>query len=193
MREMECNYRETEVQGLIAQAVAPLVARIAAQDQQIAALGAEKAQLRDVIARLSKNSSNSSKPPSSDIIKPPPPPGEKRSIGGQLALSSRLLRRLRRPGHAPCARLALPPEQVDQVREYRLARCPDCGGKVRHTGRWGRGLQQIELADKPLLVTEPGGEIMWCPRYRKMHPTALPAAVEKAGLLERFAKSHQFR
>ena len=82
---MERSYRETEVQRLIAQAVAPLVARIAAQDQQIAALKAENTQLREEAARFKKNSSNSSKPPSSDIVKPPPPPappGEKRSIGG---------------------------------------------------------------------------------------------------------------
>ncbi len=59
---MERSYRETEVQRLIAQAVAPLVARIAAQDQQIAALKAENTQLREEAARLKKNSSNSSKP-----------------------------------------------------------------------------------------------------------------------------------
>ena len=45
------------IAAAVAAAVAPLLARIAELEQQI--------------ARLKKNSSNSSKPPSSDIVKPP--------------------------------------------------------------------------------------------------------------------------
>ena len=69
-------FTEDEVRKLIAaavaEAVAPLLGRIA--------------QLEAEVARLKKNSGNSSKPPSSDIVKPPKPEASKhrgkRSIGG---------------------------------------------------------------------------------------------------------------
>jgi transposase len=155
---MERSYSETEVKQLIAEAIAPLLARIA--------------ELEAEVARLKKNSSNSSKPPSSDIVKPPRPPARQGSgqIGGQ-------------PGHPKHEREDLPPEQVDQFRAYHLKRCPDCGHKVRRTKKIGRVLQQLELVACPVLVTEHQAERVWCPRCRKFHDTPLPEALEKAGLL----------
>ncbi len=129
------------------------------------------------MARLSKNSSNSSKPPSSDIVKPPklPPPagGDGGKICGQ-------------PGYVRHVRPLLPPEQIDAVREYRLAQCPDCGGRVQAcppARRQVRVLQQIELVERPVIVTEHRGEAVWCPHCRKVQATPLPAALTQAGLL----------
>jgi hypothetical protein len=56
---MTQRFTEDEVRKVIAEAVAPLLARIAQ-------LEAEGAQLKE-------NSGNSSQPPSSDIVKPPKP------------------------------------------------------------------------------------------------------------------------
>ncbi len=91
----------------------------------VAELRAQVARLSEQIAKLSENSSNSSKPPSSDIVKPSRPASgkktnskkTKRKIGGQ-------------PGHAQHERPPFSPEEIDDVREYRLNCCPDCGGVV---------------------------------------------------------------
>lgn len=162
---MERSYPESEVKNLIAEAMAPLQRRIAELEQRVVELEAEN-------ARLKKNSANSSKPPSSDIIKPPRPPTPRGAgkIGGQ-------------PGHPRHQRKDLPPEQVDAFRSYHLERCPDCGGQVRRTGRIARKLQQLELVEHPVQVTEHQALMVWCPRCRKHHVTALPEALEKAGLL----------
>ena len=96
-------------------------ATIAALQQQVAELSKQVADLLAQVARLSKNSSNSSKPPSSDIVKPPlppVPPGEKHSVGGQK-------------GHPRHEREPFTPDQINRVVNYRLNRCPNCGGRVR--------------------------------------------------------------
>jgi len=155
---MERNYQESEVKRLIAEAMAPLQKRIA--------------ELESEVARLKKNSSNSSKPPSSDIVKPPRPSASKGSgkIGGQ-------------PGHPRHEREDLPPEQVDHIQSYHLEHCPDCGGQVRRTGKIVQTLQQMELVELPVEVTEHQAERVWCPRCKKYHDTPLPEPLEKAGLL----------
>ena len=155
---MERNYQESEVKRLIAEAIAPLQKRIA--------------ELESENARLKKNSSNSSKPPSSDIVKPPRPPTPKGGgkIGGQ-------------PGHPRHEREDLPPEQVDQFQSYHLEHCPDCGHKVRRTGKIVQRLQQMELVELPVEVTEHQAERVWCPRCKKYHDTPLPEPLVKAGLL----------
>src|SRR4051812_33795133 len=93
---------------------------------RVDALEAELADLKEVVAELSrqlaaarKNSSTSSKPPSSDIVKPPkPPPPEgqdRRHAGGQ-------------PGHPKHERVAFPPEAVNGGSfDHRLDACPSCG------------------------------------------------------------------
>ena len=95
---MSRRFNDREVKQLIAEAIAPLLARIAKLETENAALKAE-------IARLKKNSSNSSKPPSSDIVKPPPPlpdGASKRKIGGQ-------------PGHVKHERQPFTPDQIDRI------------------------------------------------------------------------------
>lgn len=146
--------------------------RIATLEERLGAALQRLSELEAEIARLKKNSSNSSKPPSSDIIKPPKPPTPKGGsrIGGQ-------------PGHPKHEREDLPPEQVDQIRSHHLERCPDCGHKVQRTKKVTQTLQQLELVEHPVVVTEHQAERVWCPHCKKFHDTPLPEAVEKAGLL----------
>jgi transposase len=95
---MARRYSEEKVRRLIEEATAPLLARIA--------------QLEAELARLKKDSSTSSKPPSSDIVKPPPPKTKagrgrkkKRRQGGQH-------------GHSRHERTPFAPEKVDKVWFY---------------------------------------------------------------------------
>ena len=117
---------------------------IAALQQQVAELSKQVAELLAEVARLSKNSSNSSKPPSSDIVKPPPPPlppGEKRSIGGQK-------------GHPRHEREPFTSAQINRIVDYKMDRCPDCGGRVRPLKQPPRKLQQAEIPEVPVEVVE---------------------------------------
>ena len=126
---------------------------MAAKDQRIAELEAllkdaldEIALLKAEIAALKKNSSTSSKPPSSDIVKPPKPPKtpkdkKKRKRGAQ-------------PGHPQHLRKPLPPEMVDEIRKLELTNCPDCNSKLYLDPNETKTFQQIELVEKPIVVTE---------------------------------------
>ena len=134
---------------------------------------AENADLKRRLAAASKNSSNSSKPPSSDITKPPKPPtkdGGRRHLGGQ-------------PGHARHERTPFAPDQINQTIDYRPDRCPDCGARMRPLVRPPRTLQQVELPETPLVVTEHRAHAAWCPCCRRTHYAAWPPEVEKAGLI----------
>jgi transposase len=147
--------------------------RIAELEGKVAELKALVARLTQQIAKLSKNSSNSSKPPSSDIVKPPRPASSqkmKRKIGGQ-------------PGHEKHERPPFSPEEIDNVREYRLTRCPDCGGSMSARPKEARVMQQVEIAERPIEVVEHRAEACWCRRCRKVVHAPLPATVRKGGLL----------
>jgi transposase len=132
------------------------------------------ARLEAEAARLRKNSSNSSKPPSSDIVKPPKPPEKpqgkrKHKIGGQ-------------PGNAKHEREPFAPEELDDTRQYRLDRCPDCGGALRPGQAEARVVQQVEIIERPVEIIEHRSEACWCRRCRKNVYARLPPAVEKGGL-----------
>jgi len=146
------------IEAAVARATAPLRERIAVLEAEL--------------AKAKKNSSNSSKPPSSDLVKPPKPPredGKKRQRGGQ-------------PGHEQHLRDEFLPEAIDRVVCYTLDFCPDCGGKLRPFENPASLLQQVEITETPILVTEHQGLAYWCPHCQKLHCAPLPEAVEKAGL-----------
>ena len=154
-------FTEAEVRKLIvaavAEAVAPLQARVV--------------QLEAEVARLKKNSGNSSKPPSSDIVKPPKPeaskhPG-KRSIGGQ-------------PGHTKNERKPFGPDEVDRVIECELT-AEEAQG-LRPLQQW-RVVQQVELVEKPFLITEYRARQYCDSRTGQIITAALPAEVAAAGLV----------
>ncbi len=170
---MERSCSDTEVKKLIAEAIAPLLARIAELEADNLRLRAENAELKAEIARLKKNSSNSSKPPSSDIVKPPKPAGPqggKRKIGGQ-------------PGHERHLRELFTAEQLDRVESYTLDTCPDCGGRLTPAKVPPRVIQQVELRPRLVEVAEHRAGAFYCRHCDQIHYAPLPAAVEQGGLL----------
>lgn len=154
-------YTKVDVQRLIEKATAPLLARIA--------------QLEAQLAGAKKNSSTSSKPPSSDIVKPPRPDAKsgtgrnkKRRQGGQR-------------GHARHQRDLFPPEQVDKAWCYEWA-------EAASQADWEpldeyQTVQQVDLRPKLLEVIEHRARL-----YRNRHTgevvvAALPATVTQGGLV----------
>lgn len=128
---MPQTFTEGEVRDLIEAAVAPLRARIA--------------ELEAEVARLKKDSSTSSKPPSSDIVKPPRPPATggrrgKRRRGGQF-------------GHRQHLRPSFPPERVDHLPPIFEWTGEPLGPEWIPTEEF-RTIQQVELAEKLVEVTE---------------------------------------
>jgi len=143
--------------------------------QQVADLRAATDQLRQQLAAARKDSSTPSKPPSSDIVKPPKPNATDhegpRSPGGQ-------------PGHPRHDRPAFPPEALtSDPHKYRLTLCPDCGHDLLPADTAPRLLQQVEVLTVPLRIEEYQGLAAWCPHCQRVHYAALPAAVERAGLI----------
>jgi transposase len=154
---MARSFTEDEVQRMIAEAIAPLKARIA--------------ELEAEVARLKKNSTTSSKPPSSDIVKPPRPArvgGKrgKRRGGGQ-------------PHHPRHTRPPFPPEQVDKTWIYEWTTVP-AGWKPLDQFRI---IQQVELLERPYKVTEHRARLYENLRTGQVLGTPLPAEVRQAGLL----------
>ncbi len=150
--------------------------RIAELEAEVAELKAQVARLSELVAKLSKNSSNSSKPPSSDIVKPPKtkPKGkrkkERRKIGGQ-------------EGHPKHERDPFAIEDLSDVWEYHLDRCPDCGGRVKRAKAEARVVQQVEVVESPIRIDEHRGLAYYCRRCEKVHYAPLPAEVSKGGLV----------
>ena len=151
---MARRYGDKEVKRFIAEAIAPLLARIA--------------ELESEVARLKKNSSNSSKPSSSDIVKPPKPPaahGGKRKIGGQH-------------GHAKHERTAFPAARIDRTIDYELA----VPGKLIPLDHW-HVVQQVELVEHPFIVTEHRAREYRDPATGQILVAPFPPEVRAAGLL----------
>src|SRR5437879_5858567 len=93
--------------------------RIAALEQQVAALQAAVQELRD---QLGRNATNSSLPPSANPPSAPKPVTKKptgKRPGGQ-------------PGHPPHLRLRLPPPRVNQVVPYVPSHCERCSTPLPH-------------------------------------------------------------
>jgi len=151
---MARKYSDKEVKAFIAEAIAPLLARIT--------------ELESEVARLKKDSSNSSKPSSSDIVKPPKPPalhGGKRKIGGQH-------------GHAKHAREPFTPAQINQTIDYELAE----PGKLIPLESW-RVVQQVELVAHPFWVTEHRAREYRDPVTGQILIAPFPPEVRAAGLV----------
>jgi transposase len=154
-------FTQEEVRRMMAEAVANAVAPLKAR---IAELEAE-------VARLKKNSTTSSKPPSSDIIKPPRPKGVggkrgKRRAGGQ-------------PRHPRHTRPPFPPEQVDKTWLYEWTTVP-AGWKPLEQFSI---VQQVELVEKPFVVTEHRARLYQNLRTGQVLAASLPSEVRRAGLL----------
>lgn len=142
-------------------------------EEGVSQLEGERTQLTQSLAAASKNSGNSSKPPSSDIVNPRSTRGRKKSkrrIGGQK-------------GHPKHERPAFTPDQVDDRLPYRLHHCPiDSSHRIVPVEDRQRVLQQIELVDKPFVITEHTAYSIWCEDCHCFHQAHLPEPIVRAGL-----------
>lgn len=135
-------------------------------------LQARIAELEAEIATLKKNSSNSSKPPSSDVVKAPrksTSKDKKRKRGAQK-------------GHKRNLRKPFDESNVDKVVPLNLNSCPTCGGKLILSNEPPKIHQQVELVEKPFIVTEYRQGWYWCEHCQCHHAAELPSEVKKAGL-----------
>ena len=145
---------------------AQLVARLAEAE-------ARNLPLVEALAAAAKNSGHSSKPPSGDIVKPPPqklPRGQRRKIGGQ-------------PGHPKHEPPAFSPAQIDRHRRYELTRCPvDASHPLVPVAGQQKMIQQVELVEKPFVVTEHVAQGYWCQGCQCHHYADFPPEVLAGGL-----------
>src|SRR5262249_6144342 len=87
------------------------------------------------------------------------------------------------PGHAKHERVPFAAEQIAQRFDYCLETCPDCGHPLRDIGLALRVVQQVDVGDIPLRVEEHRQHARYCPGCSRVVRAALPASVEKGGLL----------
>jgi len=126
-------------------------------------------QLQEALAGSAKDSTNSSKPPSSDIVKPPKKNANgARRRGGQV-------------GHAPQQRAAFRPEEIGEVQRHAYESCPQCGGPVDQLSTPAEVIQQAELIERPLLITEHQSYTCHCHACRQNFTHAIPPAITAAG------------
>ena len=132
------------------------------------------AELESRLAKLEKNSTNSSKPPSSDFVNPAAAAKKnrkkRRKPGGQ-------------PGHAKHERSAFQESELDRVWDYAYERCPDCDGKVTLLDQPAGVVQQVEIAPRPIIVSEHRSRSCYCAKCQKTFAAPLPRKVRKAGLV----------
>lgn len=150
---------------------AKLAAQLAALEKRFAELEKRYAELEAKYAKATKNSSTSSKPPSSDFTAPPRKrrqPGKRRP-GGQ-------------PGHPRHERRDFSPEEIDRFQQYSYDACPDCGGSLKASDADPYVIQQIEIIEKPTIVTEHVSLAQWCEHCQKTHHYPFPRALWDAGL-----------
>jgi transposase len=153
-------FTEKEVRHLIEEATAPLLARIA--------------QLEAEVARLKKDSSTSSKPPSSDITKPP----RKNNRGSGRKKKPR---RGGQTGHSRHERTPFPPEQVDKVWLYEWT-------DSSLIADWEpldefQTIQQVELAAKLFDVVEHRARLYRHRLTGEVVAATLPDAIVRGGLV----------
>ncbi len=140
----------------------------------VASLKLRLAELEAKFAAATKNSANSSKPPSSDIVKP-------------SAAARKQLRKKRKrgaqPGHPKHERAAFEPSEIDVFADHALERCPGCGGPLEVLDEPARVLQQIEVLQKPIEITEHRSRTCRCGKCEQDFVAPIPPEVQQAGLV----------
>ena len=131
------------------------------------------AELEAKLAAATKNSATSSKPPSSDIVKPP----------AAARKSTTKRKRGAQPGHKKHERKPFAPDEIDILQDHRLEHCPECGGKLEVLEQPARVLQQIEVVEKPITITEHRSRVCRCGKCHKEFIAPIPAEVQRAGLV----------
>lgn len=148
---------QARIDAAVAATVAPLLARIAELEQQLAG--------------LKKNSSNSSKPPSSDIVKPP-----------KITVSRKKGKRRKgaQPGHPRHERTPFTEEEVDRQVTYERE---DLDPKEWEPLEEWDVVQQIELKESPVEIIEHRARHYRHRRTERVVCAALPEEVKAAGLV----------
>ena len=124
------------------------------------------------IASLKKNSSTSSIKGSSEIVKPKKAKKKgkgKRKKGGQK-------------GHKRHIRKDFTSDEIDENIDYILSACPDCNGVLELQADGIVKVQQVELVEKPIEVTEHTSYTFWCVNCQKFHTTQIPGEIKNSGL-----------
>ena len=172
------RYTENEVKRIVERAVrdatAPLIKRIEKLERRVHKLQHENDELRrenDKLRRentqLKKDSSTSSKPPSSDIVKP-----EKHNKTAK-GKSRRKRRRGAQRGHDKHERKMFAPDEVDHTYEYDWRDA----GELIPLDDW-HIVQQVELVDRPFVVTEHRARRYRCPRTGRIVVAPLPEEIQ---------------
>lgn len=88
------------------------------------------------------------------------------------------------PGHPRHLRPLAGPELLTQAAQTHLATtCPDCGQGLEPTATPPRIVQQIDIQAVPSTLQEHRALAGWCPHCAKVHYAALPAVIDKGGLV----------
>ena len=141
------------------------------KDGEIARLKEENEKLKRKVASLSKNSSTSSKSPSSDIVKK-----TKKKKGGKKNKKGA------QKGHRRHQRESFVAAEVNNWYLYALNGCPECAGELTLCPDKTRIIQQIELKEVPMEISEYRAFGYWCPKCGKFHCAQIPDDVRNAGL-----------
>ena len=162
------------VENLLLEEIRQLKKRVAELEETVAAKDRKIAELERQLSKAKKDSSTSSKPPSSDIVKPTKDKkskgGKKRKRGGQ-------------PGHPKHERTPFGSDEIDKIIWHVLNECPSCGGVLRQLDDDPDTLQQVELKEKPLEVSEHRGVCYCCDSCEEKHYAPIPAEVKMGGLV----------
>lgn len=126
------------------------------------------------LAKARKHSGNSSKPPSSDVVKPPTKASKsdrtKRQRGAQ-------------PGHERHQREPFEPDQIDVTWIHYYTGCPCCGGELLLSEQPDKVLQQVELLELPVQVSEHRRTTQYCRACDQHHCPPWPEDLVRAGLV----------
>ncbi|MGL6195026.1 MAG: DUF6444 domain-containing protein [Thermoguttaceae bacterium] len=147
-----------------------------AKDKRSAELEGLAKKLLQRIAVLEKNSKSSSKNPSSDIVKPQKP--KLKDENGNIAKQKIGAQK----GHKQNLRKPITPDLVDSIVKLDLTNCPDCGHKLSLQKNEPKITQQIELVEKPVVVTEYQQLRYWFDHFQCYHLAPLPEKIVKSGL-----------
>jgi transposase len=174
-REIERKFEKLEQQF---QQLQKLYIQLQKQHAQLQAKSQQQQarieELEAKLAKAQKTSRNSSKPPSSDITKPPSPaaataPDGKPKQGAQ-------------PGHEKSTRPDFTAEQIDHIQRISLGGCPCCGGNLAELDTPPETFQQIEVAARPVFVTEYQRSSGWCEHCQNTFKPDWPPGLVEAGL-----------
>lgn len=144
--------------------------RIAELEERLNKLDAELAKAR-------KHSGNSSKPPSSDIVSA----GKDKKRKNRKGSGRR--KRGGQPGHPRHERTPFAADQIDATWLHYYEGCPCCGGEMVDTDAPVKVLQQVELKQLPLVISEHQRSTQRCTRCQKEHCVPWPEDLRRAGLV----------